>query len=207
MGTVSGTAHVTNTGTLNNGDQTLRSLTLTQPEVVTFALTAQRAGISVQVTDSSGNVVLSRSTRTFSAAVTLAPGTYNIKVSFTGTLANKYTLTANARAVAARVSAVASAGPGSQNNYWFTLPQPQIVTLALNAKAAVTVQVIDMSGNVVFNQTGLKLSSKFTLAAGSYSIQVSNAGQTVSRYTLSTTNAAITAARLAALRLAAAKNG
>jgi hypothetical protein len=206
MGTVSGTGHATNTGTLTGGDQTLRSLTLTQPEVVTFALTAQRTGITVQVTDSSGNVVLTRSARTFSAAVTLALGTYNVNVSFTGTLANKYTLTATAKPVAARVSATASAAPGTQNNYWVTLTQPQIVTLALTAKPGVTVQVIDMSGNVLFNQSGLKLSSKFTLAAGSYSIQVSNAGQTVSRYTLSTTNAAITAARLAALRLAAAKN-
>ena len=202
MGTVSGTGHVTDSGTLNNGDQTLRSLTLTQPEVVTFTLSAQRAGIAVQVTDGSGNVVLSRSARTFSAAVTLAPGTYNVNVSFSGTLANKYTLTATTRAVAARVSVVASANPGSQTNNWFTLAQPQIVTLALTAKPGVTVEVVDMSGNVLFNQTGLKLSSKLTLAAGSYSIQVSNAGQTVSRYTLSTTNAAITAARLAALRQA-----
>lgn len=197
LGTVTTNTRASASDTLSNGGQDLRTLTLTQPQVVTFTLTGQRAGVSAQITDGNGNVILSKP-RAFSSAVTLGPGTYNITIDYTGKLSSKYTFTALARAVPARVSAAASAVPGTQNSYWFTLAQAENVTIALNAKGAVNVEVLDIDGNVVFSQSGAKFSSKVTLAAGSYSLQVSYDGVTVSRYLVTTANSPVSAGRAVA---------
>lgn len=182
-------------GTLAPGGQALSSIALSQPLSVTFGMTAQRAGISLQVTDASGNVVLSRSARQFSAAVTLSPGTYNVAISYTGTLSSKYTLTLTPRAVAAKVYAVGAAQPATQNTYWFTLTQPMNVNVALSASGAVNVQLLDLNANVLFSQAGAKLSGKLTLGPGSYCVQVGYAGQIVNRYLVSTTNSLVSATR------------
>ena len=195
MGVLGPGARATSSGTLAPGGQSLSTLTLTQPLVVTFSMSAQRAGASVQITDGAGNVILSRTARQFSASVTMAPGTYNVAISFTGTLADKYALTVSTRAVAARVSAAAWVGQTTQNNYFFTLTQPESVTVTLSATGAVNVQLFDMNSNVLFNQAGAKFTGKLTLGPGSYRVQVGYAGQIVSRYLVSTANALVSAGR------------
>lgn len=189
IGTWSAGGRAVVSNTLSTGGQDVRTLTLTQPQILRFVFAGQRPGFAVQVTDDAGNPVVNRSARGFAATMTLGPGTYTAMVSSAGTSAAKYRLTTTARPVAARVAAAGLATATSGGAYWFTLPQPKSVTLNLVGRQDVVEMILtDLDGNVLLDQTTRKLSTQLTLPAGSYHVQVIFAGQQPTRYTLSTIN-------------------